>query len=129
MNRRNDMPDSTDAAGSKGTSTDAAGSKAASTDVPGSKAAAALRRYWRANIRIMAVLLGLWALAGLGAGVLFADTLNAYRISGTGFPLGFWFAHQGSIIVFVLLILAYCLYMNHLDNRHRRELETTRQEG
>ena len=110
-------------------STDAPGSKAASGDAPGSKAAAALRRYWRANIRIMAVLLGLWALAGLGAGILFADTLNAYRISGTGFPLGFWFAHQGSIIVFVLLILAYCQYMNRLDSRHRRELETTRQEG
>ena len=110
-------------------STDSAGSRAASTDAAGSRAAAALRRYWRANIRIMAVLLALWALAGLGAGILFADTLNAYRISGTGFPLGFWFAHQGSIIVFVLLILAYCLYMNRLDNRHRRELETTRQEG
>lgn len=110
-------------------STDAAGSGAASVDSGGGRAAAALRRYWRANIRIMAVLLGLWALAGLGAGILFADTLNAYRISGTGFPLGFWFAHQGSIIVFVLLILAYCLYMNRLDNRHRRELETTRQEG
>ena len=102
---------------------------AASTDTAGNKAARALRRYWRANIRFMAVLLGLWALAGLGAGILFADALNAYRISGTGFPLGFWFAHQGSIIVFVLLILAYCLYMNRLDKRHRRELESTEQEG
>ena len=102
---------------------------AASTDTTGIKAARALRRYWRANIRFMAVLLGLWALAGLGAGILFADALNAYRISGTGFPLGFWFAHQGSIIVFVLLILAYCLYMNRLDKRHRRELESTEQEG
>lgn len=110
-------------------STDSAGGKDASMEAAGRKAAAALRRYWRANIRIMAVLLGLWALAGLGAGILFADTLNAYRISGTGFPLGFWFAHQGSIIVFVLLILAYCLYMNRLDNRRRRELETTRREG
>ncbi len=95
----------------------------------GNRAALALRRYWRANIRIMAVLLGLWALAGLGAGILFADKLNAYQISGTGYPLGFWFAHQGSIIVFVLLILAYCLYMNRLDNRHRRELENAEQKG
>ncbi len=123
------MSDSTDAAGSRSDSTDSASGMDASMDTAGSRAAAALRRYWRANIRIMAVLLALWALAGLGAGILFADTLNAYRISGTGFPLGFWFAHQGSIIVFVLLILAYCLYMNRLDNRHRRELETTRQEG
>lgn len=110
-------------------STDTGGNGTAPPDARGRRTAAALRRYWRANIRIMAVLLGLWALAGLGAGILFADTLNAYRVSGTGFPLGFWFAHQGSIIVFVLLILAYCLYMNRLDNRHRRELETTRQEG
>ena len=123
------MSDSTDAAGRRCDSTDSASGRDASMDTAGSRAASALQRYWRANIRIMAVLLGLWALAGLGAGILFADTLNAYRISGTGFPLGFWFAHQGSIIVFVLLILAYCLYMNRLDNRHRRELETTRQEG
>lgn len=101
-----------------------------STGAPaGNRAARALRRYWRANIRVMALLLGIWALAGLGAGILFADALNAYRISGTGFPLGFWFAHQGSIIVFVLLILAYCLYMNRLDNRHRGEIENTEQEG
>ena len=123
------MSDSTDAAGSRSDSSDSASGRDASMDTAGSRAAAALQRYWRANIRIMAVLLGLWALAGLGAGILFADTLNAYRISGTGFPMGFWFAHQGSIIVFVLLILAYCLYMNRLDNRHRRELESTRQEG
>jgi len=102
---------------------------AASTNARGNSATEALRRYWRANIRIMAVLLAIWALAGLGAGILFADALNAYRISGTGFPLGFWFAHQGSIIVFVLLILAYCIYMNRLDNRHRRELETAEREG
>lgn len=101
-----------------------------STGAPaGNRAARALRRYWRANIRVMALLLGIWALAGLGAGILFADALNAYRISGTGFPLGFWFAHQGSIIVFVLLILAYCLYMNRLDGRHRGEIENTEQEG
>ncbi len=100
-----------------------------STEAAGKRAAMALRRYWRTNLRIMAVLLGVWALAGLGAGILFADALNAYIISGTGFPLGFWFAHQGSIIVFVLLILVYCLYMNRLDRKHRREIEITEQEG
>jgi len=89
----------------------------------------ALRRYWRSNLRIMAILLALWALAGLGAGVLFADVLNQYTLSGTGFPLGFWFAHQGSILVFVLLILIYCLYMNRLDERHRRELKAVHKVG
>ncbi len=102
---------------------------AVSMNTKDSRAARALRRYWRANIRVMALLLVFWALAGLGAGILFADKLNAYYISGTGFPLGFWFAHQGSIIVFVLLILVYCLFMNRLDDRHRRELQTAEQEG
>ena len=88
-----------------------------------------LRLYWRTNIRIMAVLLVLWALVGLGAGILVADSLNEYRIPGTGFPLGFWLAQQGSIIVFVLLILVYCLFMNQLDLRHRQELEASEKKG
>jgi len=84
---------------------------------------AALRRYWRSNLRIMAVLLGVWALVSLGCGVLFAGWLNQFQLPGTGFPLGFWFAQQGSIVVFVLCILAYCIAMNRLDRRHHEELE------
>lgn len=99
------------------------------TEDAGNHATNRLKLYWRKNIRIMAVLLGLWALAGLGAGILFADSLNEYRIPGTGFPLGFWLAHQGSIIVFVLLILVYCLFMNRLDLRHRQNFETSEREG
>jgi putative solute:sodium symporter small subunit len=82
-----------------------------------------LQRYWRRNVRIMTTLIFIWALSGLGAGVLFADRLNAYTIPGTGFPLGFWFAHQGSIIAFVIIILVYCLLMNRLDAEHHREIE------
>jgi putative solute:sodium symporter small subunit len=74
--------------------------------------------YWRANLRIMAGLLVIWAAAGVGASILIADWLNRFTLPGTGFPLGFWFAHQGSILVFVLLILAYCVLMNRLDSRH-----------
>jgi putative solute:sodium symporter small subunit len=81
-----------------------------------------LRRYWRSNLRLMSVLLAVWAVAGLGCGILFADKLNAFKLPGTGFPLGFWFAQQGSIIVFVLVILTYCILMNRLDNRHHEEL-------
>ncbi len=81
-------------------------------------------RYWRANLRIMAVLLAVWALVGLGCGVLFADVLNQFRLGG--FPLGFWFAQQGSIFTFVLLILVYSLALNRLDARHHRELEQLR---
>ena len=81
-----------------------------------------LERYWRKNVRITLVLLGIWAFVGLGCGVLFADYLNQYKLPGTGFPLGFWFAQQGSIIVFVLLILIYCIFMNRLDAQHHKDL-------
>jgi putative solute:sodium symporter small subunit len=89
-----------------------------------------LRRYWRANLRIMAVLLTVWFVAGLGCGVLWADWLNQFHLPGTAFPLGFWFAQQGSIIIFVLVILVYCVLMNGLDRKHHEELvEIRRREG
>ncbi len=78
-------------------------------------------RHWRANLRITLTLLVLWALAGLGCGVIFAEKLNAVRIGG--FPLGFWFAQQGSIAVFVVLILVYAVLVNRLDERLRRDLD------
>jgi len=81
-------------------------------------------RYWRANIRIMAVLLSVWAFVGLGCGVLFADWLNQFHLAG--FPLGFWFAQQGSIATFVILILVYALLLNRLDKKHRDELARLR---
>ncbi len=90
---------------------------------------ACLERYWRANIKFTIFLIALWAFAGLGCGVLWADFLNRYRLPGTGYPLGFWFAQQGSIIVFVLLILAYCLFMNRLDATHHRELDEIKSRG
>ena len=68
----------------------------------------------------MAVLLFVWAAVGLGAGVLFADVLNAYHLGG--YPLGFWFAQQGSIVVFVLIILAYAILLNRLDKQYHRDL-------
>lgn len=99
----------------------------------GTEAAARLRaareKYWRANLRVMGVLLGVWAAAGFGAGILFADRLNELTLPGTHFPLGFWFAHQGAIVVFVLVILAYCVVMNRLDAEHHREVEAARGEA
>jgi putative solute:sodium symporter small subunit len=83
----------------------------------------ALGRYWRDNLRLMAGLLVLWAAASFGCGILIADWLNQFRLPFTGFPLGFWFAQQGSIVVFVLCILLYCIAMNRLDRRHHDELE------
>jgi putative solute:sodium symporter small subunit len=89
-----------------------------------------LWRYWRSNLRIMAVLLVVWFVAGLGCGVLWADKLNEFTLPGTAFPLGFWFAQQGSIVVFVVVILVYCVLMNRLDRKHHNELvEIRRKEG
>ncbi len=93
-------------------------------DVRDPLVAAAIQRYWRKNVRVMAACLLVWAAAGLGCGVLFADALNRFRLGG--FPLGFWFAQQGSILVFVLLILVYGLVLNRLDAEHHRELERIR---
>ncbi|UCF38551.1 MAG: DUF4212 domain-containing protein [Acidobacteriota bacterium] len=82
-----------------------------------------LDRYWRSNVRLTLLLLLIWAAVGLGCGILFADTLNQFNLPGTGYPLGFWFAQQGSIIVFVILIGVYCLFLNRLDARHHEELD------
>ena len=85
---------------------------------------ASLKRYWRSNVKVMAVLLGVWAAVGLGCGVLFADALNWLSIGG--YPLGFWFAQQGSIAVFVILILVYAIALNRLDAKHHAEIESLR---
>jgi putative solute:sodium symporter small subunit len=93
-------------------------------DVHDPRVVATIDRYWRANLRIMAVLLVVWAAVGLGCGVLLANSLNQYRLGG--FPLGFWFAQQGSILTFVVLIFVYALLLNRLDDRHHQELERLR---
>ena len=73
----------------------------------------------------MLALLAVWALVGPGLAILFVEPLNQLNLGG--FPLGFWFAQQGSIAVFVMLILVYAIVMNRLDEKHRRELEDERE--
>ena len=74
------------------------------------------QEYWRRNLRLMAVLLTIWALVSFGAGILFVEPLNAIVIGGV--PLGFWFAQQGSIIIFVILIAVYVWRMDKLDDEY-----------
>lgn len=74
--------------------------------------------YWRRNLLYVAILLAVWFVVSLGCGVLFADALDKYHLPGTGFPLGFWFAQQGSIYIFVVLIFVYVWLMNRLDRKH-----------
>lgn len=69
--------------------------------------------YWKRNLRLLLILLSIWFIVSYGCGILFADSLNAYKIGG--FPLGFWFAQQGAIYVFVVLIFVYVYLMNRLD--------------
>lgn len=73
----------------------------------------AARRYWRTNLRYLAVLLGIWFAVSFGAGILFVDELNAFHVGRA--PLGFWMAQQGSLYVFVALIFGYVWLMNRLD--------------
>ena len=71
--------------------------------------------YWRRNLRYLAMLLLVWFVVSFGFGIILAEPLNAFTIPGTGFPLGFWFAQQGSIYAFVILIFVYVKLMNDLD--------------
>lgn len=72
-----------------------------------------MQAYWKKNLRYLAILLTIWFLSSYGAGILFADTLNSIKIGG--FKLGFWFAQQGSIYIFIVIIFVYVSWMNALD--------------
>ncbi|MEB3736032.1 DUF4212 domain-containing protein [Halopseudomonas pachastrellae] len=76
----------------------------------------AARGYWRENLKLMMMLLVVWFVVSFGAGVLFVDQLNA--ITFFGFRWGFWFAQQGSIYAFVVLIFVYVWKMNQLDRKY-----------
>jgi len=69
--------------------------------------------YWRRNLRLLLILLSIWFVVSFGFGILLVDVLNQFRFGG--FKLGFWFAQQGAIYVFVILIFVYAHLMNRLD--------------
>ena len=72
--------------------------------------------YWRANMRLQLMLLAVWALFGYVLSIIFAEPLNDVSIGG--FPLGFWFAQQGAIYVFVILIFIYAFTMDRVDHEY-----------
>ena len=72
--------------------------------------------YWRSNIRAVAFLLSIWFLVGFCGSIFFIERLNEAKVGQVG--LGFWMAQQGSIFVFVILVLAYALWMDRLDRKH-----------
>jgi len=74
-----------------------------------------INQYWKTNLRYLGILLAIWFVVSYGCGILFADALNNIKLAG--FPLGFWFAQQGSIYVFVVLIFVYVRLMNNLDKK------------
>lgn len=78
----------------------------------------AAEAYWKANVRLVLVLLGVWFAVSYGAGILLVDVLDRFTLPGTDVPLGFWFAQQGSIYVFVVLIFVYVARMNRMDRAH-----------
>ncbi|WP_283641051.1 DUF4212 domain-containing protein [Mesonia mobilis] len=72
--------------------------------------------YWKENVKYLVGLLVVWFIVSYGAGILFKDELNTIRLEG--FKLGFWFAQQGSIYTFVILIFIYVRLMNKLDKKY-----------
>ncbi len=72
------------------------------------------QRYWKKNLRLMIVLLAVWFTVSFGFGILLIEPLNNIVIAG--FPLGLWFAQQGSIITFLIIILVYALMMDRIDD-------------
>ena len=74
------------------------------------------RSYWRDNMRLVSICLAVWFVVSFGCGILLVDWLNQFTIGG--FQLGFWFAQQGSMYVFLIIIFVYAARMTVLDRRH-----------
>jgi putative solute:sodium symporter small subunit len=72
-----------------------------------------MSEYWKKNLRTLWILLTVWFIVSFGFGIILAEPLNHIKIGG--YPLGFWFAQQGSIYTFIILIFVYVVRMNKLD--------------
>jgi len=79
------------------------------------------QNYWRSNLKILLILLSIWFIVSFGFGIIWSDFLDQFQIGG--FKVGFWFAQQGSIYFFVLLIFLYIYLMNRLDKKYKKQSE------
>lgn len=75
-----------------------------------------LQSYWRQNVKYIAFLLSIWFIVSYLCGIVLVDQLDTFKVAG--FPVGFWFANQGSEITFCLLIIVYVRLMNRLDRKY-----------
>ena len=81
--------------------------------------------YWKINMRIMSILLLIWFLVSFGFSIVFIDNLN--KLNFFGFKLGFWWAQQGSIFVFVVLVFVYSILMNKVDQNYQEKMKGRRE--
>lgn len=72
--------------------------------------------YWFATLRLLGIILVIWAVVAFGASIIFAEFLNRFQLGG--YPLGFWFSQQGSIYIFVALIFIYTFFMDRIDRKY-----------
>ena len=79
------------------------------------------QNYWRSNLKILSILVSIWFIVSFGFGIIWSDSLDQLQIGG--FKLGFWFAQQGSIYFFVILIFIYIYLMNRLDKKYKDKSE------
>jgi putative solute:sodium symporter small subunit len=75
-----------------------------------------MKAYWKENVRFVLVLMGIWFVVSFLLSIVFVDTLNQFTLGG--FKLGFWFAQQGSMLIYIVLILVYIVGMNKLDKKY-----------
>lgn len=84
------------------------------------------RSYWAATLRLLGIFLSIWAGVSLGLSIILASLLNHIQLGG--YPLGFWFAQQGSIFCFIILIFVYAKVMGNIDKKydvHEKDEEKT----
>lgn len=77
-----------------------------------------MNKYWQENLKIISILLTIWFIVSFGFGILLSDFLDQFKFGG--FKLGFWFAQQGSIFFFVILIFVYVHLLNKLDDKYKK---------